>query len=268
MTDHTTQTTSGRCPDFETLSRFADEEVDAQEAASLTEHVGECESCEELLASLQIGFDPVAALPSERSAAAAGCGEEELLLAHLTGTLPAEAERSLKSHLRSCDACVDVLAMLHRRLNVGGTIEAPVPVAVQARGWAAIEAARPAPVRAPRPAEESWGRRVEQRVSAWLRLPVLMPLSVAAGALLMVTLQETGVMSGAPRPSTRAVERQAHLRVTAPVASVLDQPHRKAQVIAVVPRGTVVDIAGEERDWYRVKLSDDRLGWVERDAFE
>jgi uncharacterized protein YgiM (DUF1202 family) len=56
--------------------------------------------------------------------------------------------------------------------------------------------------------------------------------------------------------------------VTIPKADVREQPHRKAEVVAVVTRGTVVEVAGEERDWYRVRLSDDRSGWVERDAFE
>jgi hypothetical protein len=95
-----------------------------------------------------------------------------------------------------------------------------------------------------------------------------MPVSVAAGALLMVTIQETGLMSPTPRVLTRAIDREARLRVTVPVADVRVEPHRRAEVIAVVPKGTVMDLAGEERDWYRVKLSDERLGWVERDAFE
>jgi SH3-like domain-containing protein len=99
-------------------------------------------------------------------------------------------------------------------------------------------------------------------------MPVLMPLSLAAGALLMVSIQETGLMSTTPQVLTRAVDREAHLRVTVPEASVLEEPHRKAEVVAVVRRGTIVEIAGEERDWYKVKLSDDRSGWVERDAFE
>jgi hypothetical protein len=248
------------------LSRFADEEVDPAEAVSLASHAGECEPCGELLKRLRIRFGTAA--PSEGGVAGSGCVGEETLLAHLSATLPSEEEGRLKGHLAACDACVNNLSFLHRRLNLAGAIEAPVPAALKARALAAIGVALPAPSRA-LPAEgETWGRRVERRFSAWLRLPVLIPLSVAAGALLMVTIQEADLMSTTPRGLTRAVDREARLRVTAPATNVREEPHRKAEVIAVVTRGTVVEIAGEERDWYRVKLADERMGWVERDAFE
>ena len=255
------------CPEFEVLSRYNDDESDAAEAASLVMHVGECEPCADLLLDLRVGLAG-GEFPRQRSIGASDCVEGELLLAHLTATLPAEAERALKRHLGSCDACVDLLAMLHRRLNVSGAIETPVPAALEARAWSSIEGSLPAPLRPVRPQSEPTVRRVEPRVSAWLRLPVLVPLSLAAGALLMVSIQETGILSPAPRVLTRAVDRDAHLRVTVPEANVRLEPHRKAEVVAVVRRGTIVEIAGEDRDWYQVKLSDDRLGWVERDAFE
>jgi anti-sigma factor RsiW len=255
------------CPDFEVLSHYNDDELNAAESESLGSHVAQCEPCSELLLDLRVGLAG-AEFPRQRSIGASDCVQGELLLAHLTATLPVEAERALKKHLGSCDACVDLLAMLHRRLNVSAALDTPVPAAVKARAWSSIEASLPTPLRPVRPKIEPAGRRAEPRVSAWLRLPVLMPLSLAAGALLMVSIQETGLMSSTPRVMTRAVDREAHLRVTVPEVKVRQAPNGKAEVVAVVRRGTIVEIAGEDRDWLQVKLSDDRSGWVERDAFE
>lgn len=259
------EATPGSCPEFELLSRLADEELEAEEARGLTSHVERCGQCADLLATLRSGLG-TAGVTHEGVVAAPGCVGDETLLAYLTEALPADERRGLKTHLASCDACVSGLSRLHRRLAVLDTVEATVPAALKAKASAAIGSAAPgAKVR--RLPSRGAGRRAERRVPSWLRLPVLMPVSIAAGALLMVSIQEAGIMSPAQHALTRAVQRDERMRVTS-AAEVRAEPRRQAQVITVVARGTTLQIEGEERDWLLVKLADERTGWVERDAFE
>jgi uncharacterized protein YgiM (DUF1202 family) len=49
---------------------------------------------------------------------------------------------------------------------------------------------------------------------------------------------------------------------------VYSRPSGRSDVVGSVRRGTTVDVAGEEREWYQVRLDDGRAGWIAREAFE
>src|SRR5262249_45134119 len=100
-----------------------------------------------------------------------------------------------------------------------------------------------------------------------LRLPTLLPLSFAAGALLVVA-RETWLTPAAPRVLTRAVAIRQSLPLTAATALVRAAPQNEAAVGGELSPGDLVDISGEDGEWYRVDLSGGSQGWVERHAFE
>jgi SH3-like domain-containing protein len=106
-------------------------------------------------------------------------------------------------------------------------------------------------------------------VPAWraaaLRLPIMIPAAVAVVAVLMVATQ-TWLTPPGPRSLTRSVAIPQHVRVTALGAPVRRQPNGHAEVIAMVTRGMVVDVGGEERDWLHVTLPNGTDGWVEQRA--
>jgi anti-sigma factor RsiW len=258
------------CPDFDLLSQFADDEADAGQAESLAIHIRSCKRCADLVEQLQLGL-AVVGQPSGNVTRGSDCIDEETLILYMISPVSGDRRRRVDAHLGGCDACVIRLAQLHRRFQRVSDVEVPVPAAVRERARAAFEtnlgelaAASTGLVREAKP----WRERIEQRFSFWLRLPVLVPVSVAAGALLMVSLQETGLMTASPPGLTRAVQREAQLRVTAVEGRVHRQPSRRAEVVAIVPRGESLEVDGIERDWYRVTLADGRIGWIERDAFE
>jgi hypothetical protein len=108
-------------------------------------------------------------------------------------------------------------------------------------------------------------RRLRQR----MRLPILVPAALAAGALLMVaTRPPTTEQSGQGERSRAVAPDAVKLRVTAVEATVRSRPSMQSEVVATVHRGTVAEITGEERDWYEVRIDGGHPGWVEREAFE
>jgi len=85
----------------------------------------------------------------------------------------------------------------------------------------------------------------------------------------MVALQPGRIdQAGSGERSRALAPSSVTLRVTAVQAAVRSRPSMQSEVVATVRRGTPVEIAGEERDWYEVRLDGGRPGWVEREAFE
>lgn len=254
------------CPAFELLSQFADDEIEADGAALVAAHLAACDGCRGLVATLRGGF--VAEAPAlDGGIGGSGCAGEEILAAYATAVVDDADRRIVEQHLAECDACVSDLTRLYRRLGIADSVAMPVPAALTRAAQAAFEDVRTASVPASA-SGEPLATRLGRRLEAWLRLPVLVPLSVAAGALLMVAVQPNRSTPSATSELARAVERPQRLRVTVGEAVVRGRPSRHAEQIAVVRRGTVLEVATEERGWYRVRLPENRAGWVEREAFE
>jgi uncharacterized protein YgiM (DUF1202 family) len=117
-------------------------------------------------------------------------------------------------------------------------------------------------------ASDSWRKRLWEGLDRMLRLPVLVPTAVAAGALLVIGVQESRLHSGAQPGDTRAVSQIAELRVKSLRAHVRELPDGASSVVEVLRRGDLVRVAAQQSDWYRVVLSGDRTGWMAREAFE
>lgn len=199
-----------------------------------------------------------------------GLSGEDLLL-YLVGRAPVGERTALEAHLRACDTCVGDLSRLQRRLSVADEVPHRVPAAVrEAADRALAPALRVPPVAARSAAETRPGILAGFR--AWLDrvldLRVLVPVSVAAGALVMVGVQEMWVRPAMRGERMRAIEVHQELRITAPQAIVRARPSAEAGSTATLARGALVRVAGEERGWFWVVLPDGKSGWVERRAFE
>ena len=258
------------CPDFESLSCYADGELDAPLGAAIAAHVGECSRCSALALRLRDGFEADDAR-RDGGIGGSGCADEEHLIMYATGAVHGAERANLAAHLVGCDACIAALAAVHRRLAVAALVDTPVPAGVQQRARLVLEAAvremAPAAER-PRPAEPR-GTVLLHRLRERLRMPVLVPVALAAGAMLMVGLQAGRMDQAGSGERSRAIAPDAvRLRVTAVEATVRSRPSMQSDVVATVRRGTVVEIAGEERDWYEIRTEGGHPGWVEREAFE
>ena len=257
----------GGCPDFEDLSCFIDDELEAARREVVSGHVESCERCSSLTARLQGSFDgPVGGIDAGISGGR--CSDEESLILYLTQGLSESERNAVEAHLSRCDACVYGIALLRRRLHIDDTVDRAVPTAIQEKVREVIEAGArdlaeqdrgDGPV-------SGWVHRVWESLDRFLRLPVLVPTAVAAGALLVIGVQNQNLGSGSS--GIRAVEQVSMVRVTATRALVRDLPRATGAVVAELRAGDRVELAGEDRDWYRVVLSEDRSGWVEREAFE
>jgi len=172
------------------------------------------------------------------------CPDDELLLAYVTGSLTRGEDQHVDDHLTTCDRCIDTVITVHARVTAtSGDLE-PVPPAALRRVHGA-PAARP----------------TRPHVPLVLRLPILIPLSAAAGALLVV-LTHTWFMPAPPR--LRAVRMQ---RTTQEIV-VRTAPDAQAALLGTLPRGVRVEIRDERAGWCRVALPDGREGWTERDALD
>jgi len=185
---------------------------------------------------------------------------DEQLVAYLAAGLTQQERRSVEHHVAACDGCVQTLIMVHQRLAVAAEVPMPVPDELRRRAAAVPRLPaedHPTTERSPAGA----------RLAAVLRLPILVPLALAAGALLVVTTQ---LRQGGepPRELSRSVPMQQRVRVTAPEAVVRAQPSSHADSLATLTRGAAVDVREEQHDWYRVVLPDGKSGWVERRAFD
>jgi hypothetical protein len=258
------------CPDFESVSCYADGELEPVLAASIASHVESCAHCGTLAARLREGLTPEDAR-RDGGIGGSGCADEEYLVLYATGTMNGTARTALQAHLDGCDACIRALTALHRRLSLAAVIESPVPFGIQQRARLALEAARPATVPvADRPIfAPSRGVAFLDRLRGLLRVPVLVPAAMAAGALLMVTLQPPSRQGADTGELDRAIApQQVKLRVTAVEATVRSRPSMQSLTLGTVHRGAMVEVAGQERDWYEVRLDGGQQGWVEREAFE
>jgi Bacterial SH3 domain/Putative zinc-finger len=256
------------CPDFEDLSRFMDGELDETHANEVGAHLQHCAWCSGLGNMIQAWFESAAAAADGR-APGSSCTTTEMLVGYLTTGLTDSERRSIDSHVRGCDQCVQTLTLLQRRLLSAPEMDVAVPAAVQERARAASQAG----VRAPKPAiglAEAWSTltTVGRRLSTHIRLPVLVPAALAAGALFVVAGQQVWLNQGPPRELSRAVPTNQSLRITALEATVRSQPSSHSEIVATLSRGTVLTISGEEREWLHVSLNDGKEGWVERRAFE
>ena len=244
------------CPSLEQISRFIDGELDAEHASYVAAHTAVCTRCGELmkLGDLRPQASDVGTRPGWTCV---GGPTPEDLVAYVTG---AAVDGAIEEHLLSCAACVESVAIMHSRLRVGALAAVPVPSALQERirSWPS------------RPGKSSprWRAAVGTGLSAARRLPVLMPLSFAAGALLALMVQQLWPEGGVPHPVTRSVTTRRALAVTASEGQLRSEPHPRAAIIATLNRGTMTEVLAEYRDWYRVRLADGSEGWVERRAFE
>ncbi len=265
----TSDTRQPACPDFELLSRFADGELDRADAGQVAAHLASCAHCATLTARLQAGFG-AEAYRDGGSGGARCIGEEQIIL-YVTAGLTDRERKAVEGHLTTCDRCLASVAQVHRRLALRDPVEMAVPAAVCARAEAALEKdmrVRAAEHRPRAQARESWLVALGRRLLEWFQLPVLVPAAVAVGVLAVVSVHQFATRPMQPGDLNRAVSRPSHLRVTAAEAAVRREPKAGAEVIETVRRGAALEIAGEERYWYRVVLPGERSGWIERDAFE
>jgi hypothetical protein len=197
---------------------------------------------------------------------------DELLVAYLSATLATAEIADIERHIGTCDDCVAVLTMMQRRLGMAEKVAAPVPASVAARATEAWQAAPPEQVeRAPqsswRDAFDALVERIREITTVVVRVPVLVPVAVAALALVVVVTQSDWMRSG-PHELTRSVQIRERLRVTAPEVAVRAQPSAHEQILATLKSGADVEVVGERGEWYQVVLPDGRSGWMERSAFE
>lgn len=265
------------CPDFESLSCYADGEVEPATAGALAAHVGACTHCATLAARLREGLAADDGL-RDGGIGGSGCIGEEPLVVYATGGLSGTEREALHAHLGGCDACLRALTHLQRRLSIAAAIATPVPAGVQQRARLAFETGIvPPPPALERPRYAEPGRvALLDRLRGLLRVPILVPAAIAAGALLMVSLQQGPVeLQQGPVDQNSGTERSraiapdiVKLRVRAVEATVRSRPSMQSEVVATVQRGVTLEVAGEERGWFQVRLEGGRPGWVEREAFE
>lgn len=273
MTDASQPAPGTACPDFEVLSCFADGELGAPAAAGVAAHLGDCPRCDTLTGRLREGLGGGEARRGGVPGGSGCIGEERLVL-YASGALTGDERGAIAAHVGGCDPCVASLLQLHRRLGVSGEAAAPIPAAVARRaravlpaalaelapGAAAAVPARPALRTAP---------GLRQRLRDWLQMPVLAPLAVAALALFALAIGMRVPGGSADVEHSRAVSpATVRMRITADQTPLYSRPSGRSEVVGAVARGTTVTVAGEERDWYDVRLDDGRSGWVAREAFE
>jgi hypothetical protein len=112
---------------------------------------------------------------------------------------------------------------------------------------------------------DTWLAAIRDKLASILRFPVLVPVAVAAVAVLVVMTHES--WSPAPGELTRSTQIHQRLRVTAPEAVLRAQPSRKEPTIAILKRGTDVEIVGGRGEWLQVHV-EGKEGWMERQAFD
>jgi len=92
------------------------------------------------------------------------------------------------------------------------------------------------------------------------------------------TTQEIAPTEPQPEPSSPAVAetppsqpqetpeppelKEEHVRVTVGAANVRSKPSMEGKIIAVVKKDALYVSTGEEGDWLRIRLRDDREGWI------
>lgn len=253
------------CPDFEDLSCFIDEELEPDRLGFVRDHVGVCGRCSGLTERLRQGFGEAGA-GMDAGIGGGRCADEEGLILYLTRGLSETERVAVEAHLSRCDSCVYGVSLLHKRLRIEASVDQRVPAALRAKVRDLIEAGSRDLAEEPPLPMVHWIHRVRDGLDRFLRLPVLVPAAVAAGAILVIGVQSDN--AGPASSGIRAVQQVSTMRVTASRVFVRELPRATGQVVAELTAGEQVRVASEDRDWYRVILSDERSGWVEREAFE
>jgi anti-sigma factor RsiW len=254
------------CPQFEELSRWADGELDGQRRENIEAHVGECLTCAQITRRMATVTTPTRVMAGGNMHAPS-CPGAETLVAYLTDALDAEARGAAEQHLNECDACLTALPLMRHSLARGAAAALSVPKSVQRRAMAAFGDAPAVAL------GHSWTRGVRQLLAtaraalpSLVRIPVLVPIAVAAVAVLMIATQHDRL--GVPGGMSRSLHVVQQRRVTAMQALVRAQPSSHAAVVGTLHRGDRVEVRDEERVWLRVALGNGTEGWVERDAFK
>jgi len=208
--------------------------------------------------------------PEQTALSLRDCPGDEMLLAYLAMALGGAERESVTAHLSACDGCLEALALMQRRLDIADELSVPVPVALAER--AALAALQPSPESATQVHRSvapsvRWTTRVAEVLRQGLRLPVLIPSSVAAGVLLVVAAQHF-LTAEPPRTMMRSIEAPQPGRVTVTQAAVRARPDPRAEVVGQLVRGEPVDVAARERDWCQVTRLNGLTGWIECKALQ
>ena len=181
---------------------------------------------------------------------------DELLTAYLTTALPADDQQRIEDHLDHCDQCVLALMTAQHRIAAVNEIAHAIPASVRERQRAARAAGSSAV------GARVAGSRPWWSVGGWR---ALVPAAVALGAIAIV-MTSTNFLSTPPRELSRSVPMASTMRVNIDDAIVRLQPSTHADEVTHLSRGTAVQIAGEERDWYHIILPNGTEGWIEQHA--
>lgn len=172
------------------------------------------------------------------------CPDDEALIGYVEGSVAAAERAAIEHHLATCNACVETIRCVHTRLHAVGDALLPPPQSVSMR----VEAILRTPAR---------------RVPILLRLPILVPVSLAAGVMLTV-----GMHSLFAPAQPVVLKRAAQMQRTTHAIPVLAQPSAQADVIAQVNSGQMVEVRTEHAGWCRIALPAGDEGWVECSALE
>ena len=195
---------------------------------------------------------------------------DESLVAYLTTGLSDIDRRGIDRHLQDCDLCIESLSMTQRRLSIAAEIPTPVPASLSER----VAAVSAPPALASRESRAPWLSPMLDRLSSVFRFPVLVPVAVAAVALLVVVTRSDWMNPVPQRERSRSVTMRERLHVTASEARVWQRPGVRGQqageerITATLKRGARVEVIDEKAGWYQVILPDGKEGWMERTAFE
>jgi hypothetical protein len=189
---------------------------------------------------------------------------DELIVAYVTSGLTDDERRAIDAHIRTCDRCVEDIAVVQRRLDMLPEIPTRVPVEILER--ARVSAPTPVPRR--RASLATWIAAIRDRLADFLTVPVLVPVAVAALALLVLVTQQVWVGPGSQQQLIRSVDTHETMHVRTEIALVRDRPAADADVVQELHRGARVDVIGEQGNWCKVVLPNGEQGWVEHQTFE
>jgi anti-sigma factor RsiW len=177
------------------------------------------------------------------------CPDDELLIAYADGDVAAAELDRVDAHLNRCDRCLETLRGLHARLRATAEPLVSPPPDVWARAQAALGTHPAASAR--------------RRVPVLLRLPILVPLSMAAGALLVVATH-----TWLEQPQPRVLNRAVQIQRTTYTVTVHARPAAEAPVVGSLNAGEMVEVHTTRTGWYQIALPDGSEGWIEARAFE
>src|SRR5258708_22789975 len=122
--------TGGSCCDFESLSCYADGELEPSAATVVAEHLRHCARCATLATQLRERFEADDAR-RDGGLGGSGCCDEEHLILYAPRRLPEIEPTAPAAHLAGRYPCVGAAATLDRHLAGLPTIDTPVPADIQ-----------------------------------------------------------------------------------------------------------------------------------------